>query len=118
VNSFAQVSDSILFESVEVGRHARIRRAIIDKGVRIPEGFEIGYDLEIDKKRGFTISNNGIVTVAKTEDLSLLDTALHSSTYRTDSAKSSISQPNVTSAQPLKHSQTLQPRNDSRFLEP
>lgn len=118
VNSFAQVSDSILFESVEVGRHARIRRAIIDKGVRIPEGFEIGYDLEMDKKRGFTISNNGIVTVAKTEDLSLLDTALRSSTYRTDSAKSSISQPNVTSAQPLKHSQTLQPRNDSRFLEP
>lgn len=118
VNSFAQVSDSILFESVEVGRHARIRRAIIDKGVRIPEGFEIGYDLEMDKKRGFTISNNGIVTVAKTEDLSLLDTNVRGSSYRTDSAKMSISQPNVTSAQPLKHSQTLQPRNDSRFFEP
>jgi len=118
VNSFAQVSDSILFESVEVGRHARIRRAIIDKGVRIPEGFEIGYDLEMDKKRGFTISNNGTVTVAKTEDLSLLDTNVRGSSYRTDSAKMSISQPNVTSAQPLKHSQTLQPRNDSRFFEP
>ena len=117
VNSFAQVSDSILFESVEVGRHARIRRAIIDKGVRIPEGFEIGYDLEMDKKRGFTISNNGIVTVAKTEDLSLLDTAVRASSYRTDSARTSVSQPNVTSAQPLKHAQTLQPRNDLRFFE-
>ena len=118
VNSFAQVSDSILFESVEVGRHARIRRAIIDKGVRIPEGFEIGYDLEMDKKRGFTISNNGIVTVAKTEDLSLLDTTVRDSSYRTDSAKTSVSHPNVTSSPPSKQSQTLQQRNDSRFLEP
>ena len=118
VNSFAQVSDSILFESVEVGRHARIRRAIIDKGVRIPEGFEIGYDLEMDKKRGFTISNNGIVTVAKTEDLSLLDTTVRASSYRTDSAKTSVSHPNVTSSPPSKQSQTLQQRNDSRFLEP
>ena len=118
VNSFAQVSDSILFESVEVGRHARIRRAIIDKGVRIPEGFEIGYDLEMDKKRGFTISNNVIVTVAKTEDLSLLDTTVRASSYRTDSAKTSVSHPNVTSSPPSKQSQTLQQRNDSRFLEP
>ena len=118
VNSFAQVSDSILFESVEVGRHARIRRAIIDKRVRIPEGFEIGYDLEMDKKRGFTISNNGIVTVAKTEDLSLLDTTVRDSSYRTDSAKTSVSHPNVTSSPPSKQSQTLQQRNDSRFLEP
>jgi glucose-1-phosphate adenylyltransferase len=118
VNSFAQVSDSILFESVEVGRHARIRRAIIDKGVRIPEGFEIGYDLEMDKKRGFTISNNGIVTVAKTEDLSLLDTTVRASSYRTDSAKTSVSHPNVTSSPPSKQSHTIQQRNDSRFLEP
>ena len=118
VNSFAQVSDSILFESVEVGRHARIRRAIIDKGVRIPEGFEIGYDLEMDKKRGFTISNNGIVTVAKTEDLSLLDTTVRGSSFRTDSAKTSISHPNVTSTPPSKQSQTIQQRNDSRFVEP
>jgi glucose-1-phosphate adenylyltransferase len=73
INSFAQVADSILFEGVEVGRHARIRRAIIDKGVRIPAGLEIGFDLELDRKRGFTISSNGIVTVAKTEDLSSLE---------------------------------------------
>ena len=118
VNSFAQVSDSILFESVEVGRHARIRRAIIDKGVRIPEGFEIGYDLEMDKKRGFTISNNGIVTVAKTEDLSLIDAGVRGSSYRTDAAKKIVSQPNGTSAQPPKQTQANQPRNDSRFSEP
>jgi glucose-1-phosphate adenylyltransferase len=87
VNSFAHVTDSILFESVEVGRHARIRRAIIDKGVRIPEGFDIGYDLELDRKRGFTVSNHGIVTVAKTEDLSVLDARLKPLPYRADSGR-------------------------------
>lgn len=70
INSFTQISDSILFEGVEVGRHCRIRRAIIDKGVRIPPGFEIGYDLEKDRQRGFTISDNGIVTIPKTDSLS------------------------------------------------
>jgi glucose-1-phosphate adenylyltransferase len=70
VNSYAHVSDSILFEGVQVGRNARIRRAIIDKHVQIPPGFEIGYDLEKDRARGFTISPGGIVTIAKTEDLS------------------------------------------------
>jgi NDP-sugar pyrophosphorylase family protein len=94
VNSFAQVSDSILFESVEVGRHARIRRAIIDKGVRIPEGFEIGYDLETDRKRGFTISNNGIVTVAKTEDLSFLESNLRGTGLRADLGRPNIGPPN------------------------
>jgi glucose-1-phosphate adenylyltransferase len=69
VNSFSHISDSILFEGVEVGRHCRIRRAIIDKGVRIPPGFEIGYDLEKDRQRGFTISDNGIVTIPKTDSL-------------------------------------------------
>ncbi|MFY7876498.1 MAG: hypothetical protein ACOVQM_13685, partial [Pirellula sp.] len=77
-----------------------------------------GYDLEMDKKRGFTISNNGIVTVAKTEDLSLLDTTVRGSSYRTDSAKTSISHPNVTSTPPSKQSQTIQQRKDSRFVEP
>jgi len=75
VNSYAHISDSILFEGVQVGRHAKIRRAIIDKFVQIPPGIEIGYDLEQDRARGFTISPNGIVTVAKTEDLSGIEPA-------------------------------------------
>ena len=69
INSFSHISDSILFEGVEVGRHCKIRRAIIDKGVRIPQGFEIGFDLEKDRQRGFTISDNGIVTIPKTDSL-------------------------------------------------
>ena len=44
VNSYSLVSESILFDGVEVGRHARIKRAIIDKGVVVPPGMVIGYD--------------------------------------------------------------------------
>jgi glucose-1-phosphate adenylyltransferase len=65
VNSYSSVQDSILFESVDVARHAKIRRAIIDKDVHIPEGVEIGYDLEADRKRGFTVSEKGIVVISK-----------------------------------------------------
>lgn len=65
VNSFASVEDSILFEGVNVGRHAKIRRAIIDKQVVIPPSAEIGYDLDFDRARGFTVSDNGVVVIAK-----------------------------------------------------
>ena len=93
VNSFAQVSDSILFEGVEVGRRTKIQKAIIDKGVCIPAGFEIGFDLELDRKRGFTISNNGIVTVAKTEDLSCHSMQSSSNPFRGDAGNAIVSQP-------------------------
>jgi glucose-1-phosphate adenylyltransferase len=69
VNSYAQVEDSILFSRVDIGRHARIRRAIIDKGVRIPEGFRVGYDEEEDLARGFTVSDSGVVVIAKAESI-------------------------------------------------
>jgi glucose-1-phosphate adenylyltransferase len=69
INSYSQVSDSILFEGVEVGRNARIKRAIIDKGVKVPEKLQIGYDLELDRKRGLTISDGGIVVIAKGDGL-------------------------------------------------
>jgi len=64
INSYSLVEDSILFQNVNVGRHARIRRAIIDKDVRIPEGMHIGYDLEADRKR-FIVSDNGVVVISK-----------------------------------------------------
>ncbi len=67
VNSFATVEDSILFEGVNIGRHAKIRRAIIDKGVHIPPGMQIGYDLELDRQRGFVVSPGGVVVIARGE---------------------------------------------------
>jgi len=67
VNSFARVEDSILFEGVDIGRHARIRRAIIDKQVRIPPGVSIGFDPEQDRARGFTVTEGGITVIAKAD---------------------------------------------------
>jgi glucose-1-phosphate adenylyltransferase len=64
VHSFAEVEDSILFEGVDIGRSAKIRKAIIDKEVHIPQETEIGYNLEEDAKR-FTVTPSGIVVVPK-----------------------------------------------------
>jgi glucose-1-phosphate adenylyltransferase len=64
INSHTEVYDSILMEGVNVGKYARIKKAIIDKDVAIPEGTVIGYDLEEDKKR-FFVTESGIVVVAK-----------------------------------------------------
>jgi len=69
IHSYALVEDSILFDGVEVGRHARVRRAIVDKDVRVPPGFDIGWDREADLARGLTVSEDGITVVAKSEDL-------------------------------------------------
>jgi glucose-1-phosphate adenylyltransferase len=64
IHSHALVEDSILFDRVDVGRHARIRRAIIDKAVRIPPGFSVGYNPEEDAKR-FIVSESGVVVIPK-----------------------------------------------------
>jgi len=67
INSFARVDDSILFAGVDVGRHAKVRRAIIDNGVSIPAGVEVGYDVELDRSRGFIITENGVTIIAQSD---------------------------------------------------
>lgn len=64
VNSYCDVENSILLENVEVGRYSRIRNAIIDAGVNLPEGTEIGINAEEDRERGFTISEGGVTVVS------------------------------------------------------
>ena len=64
IHSFSDVEGSILMDGVEIGRHARIRRTIIDKGVKIPPRMTIGYDLEADRQR-FTVTESGIVVIPK-----------------------------------------------------
>jgi glucose-1-phosphate adenylyltransferase len=64
LNSFAHVSESVIFEGANIGRYSRIRRAIIDKGVDIPEGTTIGYDTDADRERWF-VSDEGIVVIPK-----------------------------------------------------
>jgi glucose-1-phosphate adenylyltransferase len=64
VDSFSTVTDSILMNNVTVGRNCRIQRAIIDKGVHIPDGTDIGYNAKADSKR-FTVTDSGIVVIPK-----------------------------------------------------
>ncbi|MFE9655299.1 glucose-1-phosphate adenylyltransferase [Micromonospora sp. NPDC006431] len=64
VHSWAHVDGAVLMEGVEIGRHAVVRRAILDKNVYVPEGAEIGVDLEKDRQR-YTVSDNGIVVIGK-----------------------------------------------------
>jgi glucose-1-phosphate adenylyltransferase len=71
INSFSEVEESVLFERVKIGRHARLRRCIIDKDVEIPAGIDIGYDPEADRRR-FFVSDGGLVVIpkrAKLEDV-------------------------------------------------
>ncbi len=67
VNSYAVVEDSILLDGVDIGRYCRVRRAIIDKEVKLPPYTVLGYDTEFDRRRGFTITDGGIVVVPKAE---------------------------------------------------
>jgi glucose-1-phosphate adenylyltransferase len=77
VHSYSEIDDSVIMDYVEIGRHARVRRAIIDKNVYIAEGEEIGFDLERDRKR-FFVTDSGLVVIPKTAkrdrlaDISLL----------------------------------------------
>jgi glucose-1-phosphate adenylyltransferase len=70
VNSYSEVDQSILFSHVSVGRRCRIRKAILDRDVHIPEGTTIGYDAEADRQRYF-VTESGITVV--TRDYSLFE---------------------------------------------
>jgi glucose-1-phosphate adenylyltransferase len=65
VDDHAVVSDSIIMQEAEIGAGAIVRRAIVDKNVRIPPGMQIGVNLDEDRDRGFTISDNGVVVIPK-----------------------------------------------------
>jgi glucose-1-phosphate adenylyltransferase len=64
LHSRARVEESVLFPGVEVGERAQLRRCIVDKGVWIPEGMEIGLHPDEDRKR-FTVSEGGVVVVSR-----------------------------------------------------
>jgi len=64
VNSWAEVEDCIVLENVEIGRHAVVKKAIIDKNVTIPPGTKIGVDPEEDKRR-FFVTESGLVVIPK-----------------------------------------------------
>ncbi|HKS89526.1 MAG TPA: sugar phosphate nucleotidyltransferase, partial [Stellaceae bacterium] len=63
VNSYADISEAVLLPEVEVGRHARLRKVVIDRGVHIPEGLVVGEDAAADAQR-FSRSNGGVVLIS------------------------------------------------------
>ena len=62
VHTAAIVDDSIILDNCDIGRRAKVRRAILDKNVRIPEDAMVGYDLEKDKKL-YHVTQSGIVVI-------------------------------------------------------
>ena len=68
VNSYASVEDSLLFSGVQVGRGARIHRAIIDKHLVIPPGFHIGFDEANDIANGFFRTEKGVTIASHSND--------------------------------------------------
>jgi glucose-1-phosphate adenylyltransferase len=63
VHSYSEVESSILTTNCQIGRHSRVRRAIIPPGVELPEFTVIGHDLEQDRAKGYTVSESGVVVV-------------------------------------------------------
>jgi glucose-1-phosphate adenylyltransferase len=65
VDESAEVTGCVLLDKVNVGAGAVVRRAIIDKNVRIPPGAQIGVDFELDRSRGFAVTDSGLTIVSK-----------------------------------------------------
>lgn len=63
VHSYSEVTDSVILPDVDIGEGSRVRRAIIDRGARIPPGSVIGEESDADEERGFRITENGITLV-------------------------------------------------------
>ena len=59
LHSWATVEDSVVLPDCDIGRHCKIRNAILDRGVQVPEGMEIGIDHEADRERGFRVTEAG-----------------------------------------------------------
>jgi len=63
VHASALVEGCVIMDNCDIGRYAKVRRAILDKNVRVPEGARIGYDLDADRARGWHVTDSGIVVI-------------------------------------------------------
>ncbi len=64
-NSYSTIEESVVLPEVNIGRHCRIRKAILDRGCNIPAGMEIGYDREVDVANGFRVTDGGVTLVTR-----------------------------------------------------
>jgi glucose-1-phosphate adenylyltransferase len=74
VGSYSRVTESILMDGVRIGRHAEVRRCIVDKNVVVPDGLRLGCDPEWDAAR-FTVSPSGVVVIPRHADLTGIEQA-------------------------------------------
>lgn len=65
IDKWSTVSESVIMNDARVGRDAEVRRAILDKGVVIDDGVQIGVDHDHDRARGFHVSAGGITVIGK-----------------------------------------------------
>jgi glucose-1-phosphate adenylyltransferase len=63
VNSYSYVQDSVILPDADIGRNCEIRKAVIDRGCRIPEGMTIGKDPRADKQKGFYVTESGVTLI-------------------------------------------------------
>jgi glucose-1-phosphate adenylyltransferase len=67
VNSGSLVEQTVILPEVTIGANCRIKKAIIDRGCQIPEGATIGHDHDLDRERGFRVSESGVVLITKAD---------------------------------------------------
>ncbi|HKN23454.1 MAG TPA: glucose-1-phosphate adenylyltransferase [Candidatus Acidoferrum sp.] len=65
VHTGALVEGCVIMDDCDIGRHAKLRRAILDKNVRIPQDGTVGYDLDADRARGWHVTHSGIVVIGR-----------------------------------------------------
>ncbi len=65
IHSFSSIEETVILPESEIGRNCKIKRAIIDRGCKVPPGTEIGFDPEQDKANGFRITSKGVALVTR-----------------------------------------------------
>jgi glucose-1-phosphate adenylyltransferase len=65
VHTGAEVEGCVIMDNCDIGRRAKVRRAILDKNVRVPADTQVGYDLEADRARGWHVTDSGIVVIGR-----------------------------------------------------
>jgi glucose-1-phosphate adenylyltransferase len=65
VMSYSDVTESVILPDVEIGQSCTVKKAIIDRGVVLPDNFQIGVNHDEDRARGFRVSDNGVVLVTR-----------------------------------------------------
>ena len=65
VHGGAEVEGCVIMDNCDIGRRAKLRHAILDKNIRIPEDATVGYDLEADRARGWHVTETGIVVIGR-----------------------------------------------------